>query len=759
MKITSNIKLDFAKPSSNITVYAKQGDSDTRYIDITPVLNGAVWDIPVGVKAYFAAAKPDGKRVISEQTIDGGHIIVYLTDQTLVASGKAVCSIILVDSNNDVLSTHNFNLNIEYSPGVYAALESTDEVQTLWGLIESIETKLANGDFNGSPGKDGKSAYESALDGGYDGTEEEFNEDLANVGNSGGGADLSDDVPLMNGEASAGVADEAARIDHVHPSDDRKMPAISEMSSKTTPANPDRFPYYDFANQKMVYILYSALLRTIGESITNVEKAELAEYARAVQTVDGEHYAILPEGMTEDGVLALASDIAAALEGYYTADEVDALFGGYLPSAHNTSGTAHNDIRLLIQGLSERLNAIADSDDTTLDQLSELVAYIKDNRELIEGITTSKVSVADIVDNLTTNVSNKPLAAAQGVVLKALIDGLSTGKLDATAFSSTIANYYTKTQVEGYVKGYAQPIGDYMLASELGGAVEDALAAAKASGEFDGADGADGAKWFSGTQVSIDGGFPVNLVTGAKAGDYYLNTTSGNVYKAGASVWAYEGNIKGATGATGDAGKDGTSVTVTKVSESSDDGGMNVVTFSDGSTVSIKNGSRGSAGQSGKDGTSVTVSSVSESSADGGNNVITFSDGKTLTVKNGSKGSTGAAGSNGSNGVSATHSWSGTTLTVTSASGTSSADLKGSKGDKGDKGDPYTLTTTDRATIVSDVINALPKYDGEYEVTPSMSNDVTLRMSQTYVDADISIKKVPYSEVPNGSGGNTVYIG
>ena len=39
------------------------------------------------------------------------------------------------------------------------------------------------------------------------------------------------------------------------------------------------------------------------------------------------------------------------------------------------------------------------------------------------------------------------------------------------------------------------------------------------------------------------------------------------------------------------------------------------------------------------------------------------------------------------NGVSASHAWNGTTLVMTSASGTSSADLKGAKGDKGDKGD------------------------------------------------------------------------
>ena len=93
-------------------------------------------------------------------------------------------------------------------------------------------------------------------------------------------------------------------------------------------------------------------------------------------------------------------------------------------SEHNVALDAHNDIRLLVQGLTTRLNALADSDDTTLDQMSEVVAYIKSNRSLIDAITTGKVSVSDIVDNLTTNVSNKPLSAAQGVALKALIDAI-----------------------------------------------------------------------------------------------------------------------------------------------------------------------------------------------------------------------------------------------------------------------------------------------------------------------------------------------
>lgn len=67
--------------------------------------------------------------------------------------------------------------------------------------------------------------------------------------------------------------------------------------------------------------------------------------------------------------------------------------------------------------------------------------------------------------------------------------------------------------------------------------------------------------------------------------------------------------------------------------------------------VDGKDGVDGKNGTNGKDGTSVSVSSVSESTADGGANVVTFSDGTTLTVKNGSKGSTGEKGDTGEQGI------------------------------------------------------------------------------------------------------------
>lgn len=146
-----------------------------------------------------------------------------------------------------------------------------------------------------------------------------------------------------------------------------------------------------------------------------------------------------------------------------TAKEVGALPSSYVPpdqtpeqvgadpagtaehtvDVHNTSTASHNDIRLLIEGLTTRLNALANSTDTDLDQMAELVVYIKSNKSLIDGITTNKINVVDIINNLTTNVANKPLSAAQGVAIKALIDNLA----------ASLANY--------------QPKGNYALASAV----------------------------------------------------------------------------------------------------------------------------------------------------------------------------------------------------------------------------------------------------------------------------------------------------
>ena len=78
----------------------------------------------------------------------------------------------------------------------------------------------------------------------------------------------------------------------------------------------------------------------------------------------------------------------------------------------------------------------------------------------------------------------------------------------------------------------------------------------------------------------------------------------------------------------------GGAVTIESILMSSEDGGENIVTFSDGSTLTVRNG------QTGKNGTSVKINDVVEQVGQDGviSNILAFSDGTTLTVTNGKDG-------------------------------------------------------------------------------------------------------------------------
>lgn len=100
-------------------------------------------------------------------------------------------------------------------------------------------------------------------------------------------------------------------------------------------------------------------------------------------------------------------------------------------------------------------------------------------------------------------------------------------------------------------------------------------------------------------------------------------------------------------------------------------------------------------GEKGDKGTGASVISTEYIGQDenGGNIYMqTFDDGSTSTFTapkgvKGDKGDQGDIGNTGVDGTPCTHYWDGTTLYISSASGESSADLKGEKGDKGDRGE------------------------------------------------------------------------
>lgn len=165
-------------------------------------------------------------------------------------------------------------------------------------------------------------------------------------------------------------------------------------------------------------------------------------------------------------------------------------------------------------------------------------------------------------------------------------------------------------------------------------------------------------------------GAPTTATVGA-VGLFYMNTANGDMYKCtevsgNSYTWKSMSNGKG-------------------ISYAQIDANGNLIIYYTDNTSSNLGKVVGNDGAKGKDGTSVTVTNVSTSTADGGNNVVTFSDGKILTVKNGSKGSkgdtgaTGATGSAGADGFSPTVSVSSITgghkVSITDKNGTKTFDV------------------------------------------------------------------------------------
>jgi len=105
---------------------------------------------------------------------------------------------------------------------------------------------------------------------------------------------------------------------------------------------------------------------------------------------------------------------------------VDGLRGG-VPAEGDTLKKLHDLITLL--------QSLVSSDDVNLDTVKEIVAFIKNNKDVIDTIATSKVAIADIVDSLTSTAANKPLSANQGRMLSEALSATSKAIRLAIGFS------------------------------------------------------------------------------------------------------------------------------------------------------------------------------------------------------------------------------------------------------------------------------------------------------------------------------------
>ena len=138
---------------------------------------------------------------------------------------------------------------------------------------------------------------------------------------------------------------------------------------------------------------------------------------------------------------------------------------------------------------------------------------------------------------------------------------VNEGTANAAVFNFTIPRGATGATGPQGPAGATGATGPQGPAGATGATGPQGPAGAKGATGDRGPAGANGtsAAWHSGTLVTGTSTSAIAVaVSGSKAGDMYLNTSTSNVYKAtAANSWVYVCNIKGATGATGAKGATG----------------------------------------------------------------------------------------------------------------------------------------------------------------------------------------------------------
>lgn len=446
-KITQQLSLDLVEISHNV-INARQNDRLTRDLYITITNNGQEYVLPETSFVYLRGKRTDGKPIFYPVEIINskkGQVHVDIHNYVLSCPGRCRLDIGIYNraqgetenKEDEIASTEPFILYIPEEVFNEVNVVESDEGGTLSQLINTARDEI-----------DEMNHLEAQV---------RLNEDQRQFNET----DRSNAEAIRRGNENTRVLMEKTR-------------SSAELFRNNEEEKRKNAEDVRIANEEKRQ-------SDTAEAVTNANNAasRAEEKANDLQgKLDSHHFVLTEDKDTAGGVPGLDENTKIPSRSLYEATTTskgvtqltDSVMSDSVSTAatansvkiaydravsadnnlqiHNSADDSHDDIRNLISALTARLNALADSDDTTLDQLSEIVAYIKSNRELIDNITTSKVNVADIIDSLTSTATNKPLSAKQGKILNDLITVLTNSTQNITSGNGQ-ADKVWKTDASG----------------------------------------------------------------------------------------------------------------------------------------------------------------------------------------------------------------------------------------------------------------------------------------------------------------------
>lgn len=151
--IPSEIDIELFSPMERPTVYAKQYDTNTRYIVANVYNDGEKYPLTTSDTINFACTKPDGFGINNECGIDSdGRIVYQITDQTTAKDGQfhaefRIYSAYIDSSGNTVQqlkTTANLKMWVDKSALNNNTIISSDEANVLTALISDATKAIAD---------------------------------------------------------------------------------------------------------------------------------------------------------------------------------------------------------------------------------------------------------------------------------------------------------------------------------------------------------------------------------------------------------------------------------------------------------------------------------------------------------------------------------------------------------------------------------------------------------------------------------------
>ena len=164
--------LDLQKNGAQWSIDVKQNDVNSRKIVIALTDGGKAFILGGDMIATIYGKKTDGNVIYKDCTIENGMAIVDVEKQLITAVGTVECELRIYDSNAagaQLLTTPRFNIEVydvlsdenritstsDYSALASETVKSQEATKRANDIAETLETKLANGEFKGEKGDKG----------------------------------------------------------------------------------------------------------------------------------------------------------------------------------------------------------------------------------------------------------------------------------------------------------------------------------------------------------------------------------------------------------------------------------------------------------------------------------------------------------------------------------------------------------------------------------------------------------------------------